>query len=171
MPLLAAADHCGAEDRHHSGTFPECYCLASHYPDNKDSPRWLMTRGRNTDSQKALKYFRGDSNESESEYTDIVAQALQEGQGSICHQTRMLFRHPTRRTLAAVTLMTYEQTLVALGMDGAFLLYGTVAAILPAIIAFCLQETHGVSLEKLTMNISQKDIIRTMKKDQHTINT
>ncbi|KAK8397842.1 hypothetical protein O3P69_004566 [Scylla paramamosain] len=200
-----------------------------------DSPRWLMTRGRNTEAQKALKYFRGECSEIESEYKEIVSQALKEGQGDICHQTSMLFRAPTRRTLsllfvtastiyfggsnlvitymrfgisdiswmpiaaiiimlfsdgigctgyytlegellplscrtigvlslkcaggmsAVLNMMTYEQTIVALEMDGAFLLYGALSAIAPFIIIFCLQETHGVSLEELTVSVSQND--------------
>ncbi|MPC49851.1 Facilitated trehalose transporter Tret1-2 [Portunus trituberculatus] len=70
-----------------------------------DSPRWLMTRGRNTDVQKSLKYFRGDNCEIESEYSSIAAQAVMEGPGNICHQTSMLFRAPTRHTMGLLLMM------------------------------------------------------------------
>lgn len=259
-----------------------------------DSPRWLMTRGRNTEALKALKYFRGDCCETEFEFTGIAEQALREGLGGILHQTRMLFRAPARHTLglllvmemlimfggsnlivtylvpilqmaktstdpyllsivcfisrilsailsacltrrlkrkppiiaglmvmsffygvislyfflqrfeisciswmptaaiamimvsdglaypgffalegellplscrsigvlplrcasgisAAVNVATFEKMLATLGMDGAFLFYGALGAIIPCIVMFCFQETHGSSLEELTM--------------------
>lgn len=70
-----------------------------------DSPRWLMTRGRDTDALNTLIHLRGDSHEAESEYQDIATQVTVEGHGGICHQTKMLFQAPTRHTLGLLLVI------------------------------------------------------------------
>lgn len=130
-----------------------------------DSPRWLMIRGRDTDAEKALIFFRGDSHEAKSEYQDIAAQVILEGQGGICHQTKMLFRAPTRHTLGMILVVS---TFCCFG--GSALIFAYMVPLLKivntsidcyqiSIVCFLLRLVGGFLILFLTDRIGRKPIL------------
>ncbi|XP_045604896.2 facilitated trehalose transporter Tret1-like [Procambarus clarkii] len=105
-----------------------------------NSPRWLVTRGRVTDAQKALVFFRGKHYDFNSELKAMTDQIENtNGCGNIYWQQI--------RGLIEPIHMTYPATAEALGQHGAFWLFSVVCGTLALVSALTLPETRGRTLE------------------------